>query len=94
MMFSEINYDTVPVGYMADGLRRYIEHGYEPGGFMRAVLCNDLQEAVLRADGINVSKLPHWVIWVRDNLPGGCKGSYEAYNAWVEIGGLQGIAKG
>jgi hypothetical protein len=31
-------------------IRSYVEHGVEPGGFVRAVLENDLQAAVQRAD--------------------------------------------
>ena len=51
--FTGIDYDAVPVDYMAAGMRRYIEYGIAPGSFMTAILCNDLMEAAQRADDTN-----------------------------------------
>ena len=45
-----IPYDTVPVRYMADGMRRYFEHGIPSGSFGHALLCNDLRETFARAE--------------------------------------------
>lgn len=84
----DINYDSVPVDYMAGGLKRYVEHGMEPGSFMQAILCNDLMGAVSRADATNIQLIPAWCKWIHANLPGICYGSEERYEAWVTKQGL------
>ena len=43
-----IDYSSLP-DYMQSGVQYYIEHGYEPGGFLTAVICNDLANAVGKA---------------------------------------------
>jgi hypothetical protein len=85
-----ISYDTVPVSYMASGMRRYIENGIEPGGFMRALLRNDLRGAVAAADAMNLVHIPHWVVWLENNLPGAAWGSDDRYTAWINGGGIAG----
>ncbi len=86
----DIDYSTVPVSYMAEGMQRYIEHGIEPGGFMRALLMNDLRETVTRADAMNLVNIPHWVVWLENNVPGAAWGSPDRYNAWVDGRGVSG----
>jgi len=49
--------------HMMDGLTRYIEHGIALGGFLTAVLENDLREACARADDINIRNLPAYACW-------------------------------
>lgn len=46
-----------------DGLKRYVEHHTPTGGFLRAVLENDLREACARADDENVKVIPIYVCW-------------------------------
>lgn len=86
-----INYDSVPVDYMAGAVQRYVERGFEPGSFMQAILCNDLISAVGRADAFNRMYILEWVEWIDLNLPGNCWGSVERYDAWVRSGGQAGI---
>lgn len=83
----EIDYSTVPVDYMAGAVQRYIENGLEPGSFMRALLSNDLRGAIARADGMNIARIPHWVVWMEQNMPVGSWGSPDAYWSWVDQGG-------
>jgi hypothetical protein len=64
------------------GLDRWISHGVPPGHFLMAVLCNDLREAVVRADDVNLAALPDIVNWVRFNAPPACWGSPAAVNRW------------
>lgn len=78
-----INYDSVPVDYMAGGLKLYVEQGIEPGSFMQAILCNDLMDAVRRADATNLQLIPAWCNWIHTNLPSICYGSVERYEAWI-----------
>lgn len=78
-----INYSKVPVDYMVPGLRRYIEAGIEPGGFLYALLCNDLFGAVARADCDNKKRLVQWCQFIYNELPAGCWGSEENVAAWM-----------
>ena len=52
-----INTSLVPKT-LIDSLERYVEHHIKPGSFLRAVLENNLVEAVSRADFINIRILP------------------------------------
>ena len=79
----KIDYSTVPVSYMAGAMQRYVEQGIEPGGFMSAMLCNDLEATVMRADGMNVVHIPHWVAWMSEHLPPACWGPYQRYEDWM-----------
>lgn len=71
--------------HMRDGIKLYIEKGIEPGGFLRAVLENDLKNAVGRADDINRNHLVSIVAWFYNYAPAGCFGSVENYNSWVAL---------
>ena len=80
------NYDLVPVAYMADGMRRYIENGINPGHFLTAVLCNNLMEAAQRGDVTNRRCLSDWATWLYNYAPPTCFGSEERFAAWTGIG--------
>jgi hypothetical protein len=45
-----------------------------PGGFVRAVLENDLLEAFKRADFENIEAMPHIVAWLYEKMPGSVYG--------------------
>lgn len=68
--------------HMHDGLRLYLEHGIEPGGFLRAVLENDLCGAAARADSVNRSRLADYAT-VLSALPMSAWGSRERVNGWM-----------
>jgi len=68
-------------------LHNYIKFGEIPGSFLRAVLSNDLVEAVSRADEINSSLLAEWVKYIYNYAPMGCWGSEDAVNQWICKGG-------
>ena len=76
--------------YCRDGLRLYIERGIPPGHFLTAVICNDLAEAVGRADLTNQKNLHNYVKFLYNYAPTGCWRSKENYKAWIEQGGLDG----
>lgn len=61
-----------------DSLDRYIEDRIPTGSFLRAVLENDLMEAVGRADLTNRNNLHAICLYVYNNLPRGSWGSVEA----------------
>ena len=87
-----MNLDLIP-DHMHDAVIRYVEDGIEPGGFLEAVLCNDLKGAVMRADAINKARLFNWVEFVVWELPASCQGSVEKYQNWIAMGGLNGIER-
>lgn len=72
----------VPDG-VRESLTDYAGHRVEPGGFLRAVLANDLMEAVGRADEYNLASLAAICGFIYSELPSPCHGSYEAVAAWL-----------
>ncbi len=68
---------------MLDGIRNYITHGIEPGGFLTAVICNDLCGAVGRADSRNLPNLPAFVGYFYNEAPSPCWGSPAKMDAWL-----------
>jgi len=70
---------------MMPGLKMWIEHGKSPGGFLRAVLENDLIEALRRADDENLANLPAFVAYLYNEAPALCWGSAEKVKAWPDV---------
>lgn len=66
-----------------DSLERYVKHKISPGGFLRAVLENDLTNAVARADYINIQRIPEIVRYVYNEVPGTAWGSPELVEEWL-----------
>lgn len=66
-----------------DGLIRYIDERIPTGGFLRAVLENDLREAAVRADLENASALVFIALWLYYNAPRECWGSPQRVEAWL-----------
>ena len=70
-----------------ESLDAYVQHRYQPGGFLTAVLSNDLFEAFGRGDAAAIVNLPHIVSYIYNELPSGCHGSPERVRAWLREGG-------
>jgi hypothetical protein len=70
--------------HMRDGVRRWIEHGPQsyPGGFLSALLCNDLFGALGKADDVNRDALFRYATYFYSYAPAGCYGSPERFAAW------------
>jgi hypothetical protein len=77
-----IRYTDINTGnnYTDEGLENYLMSGFEPGGFLTAVLANDLYMAVGRADHYN--HLPRIVNEVTFKMPSIAWGSYAAVKDW------------
>jgi hypothetical protein len=80
-----VDYSLLPE-HMQDGARRYIENHIEPGGFMRAVLENNLVEAFARADSINAEHMPQWAQWLYWQCPSSAWGSKSTVDRWLKEG--------
>lgn len=78
-----MNLNTLPNPNLAHGIVHYVEHRIAPGSFLRALLCNDLAMAAIKADDVNRNLLPELVMWMFRELPSECWGSDEAYSAWI-----------
>ena len=61
----------------------YLVWGWQPGGFLTAVLTNDLRAAAGRADSANISRLGFVALFVSMVFPGSSHGSAGAMDAWM-----------
>lgn len=64
-------------------LERYLNKGILPGGFMTAVLENDLAGAFSRADVENTANLRNIVGYIYNHIPSTAWGSREKVEAWL-----------
>ena len=64
-------------------LQRYAEQGVPPGGFLKAVLENNLMEAFGRADVENTRDMVEILSYVYNNMPFPCHGSPEKVAKWL-----------
>lgn len=77
--------------HMVSGLAYYVVNGRPTGDFLRAVISNDLFEAMGRADFSNIEILNEYVLFFVNDTPVGCWGLSTAYKRWTEGGGLLGV---
>jgi hypothetical protein len=89
---AEANWSLIPL-YMQDGLRRWIMDGIRPGGFLCAVLENNLKESFMRADMTNKRCIDSYVEFLYTYAPSGCWGSKEKLASWEAVKGLNGYIK-
>jgi len=67
---------------MVESLERYVEHGISTGGFLDAVLKNNLKGACEKADSENQRHLWDVVCYCYNQIPYECRGSEEIVNMW------------
>jgi len=77
------NYNLLPE-HIRDAMQRYIESRIPPGGFLTAVLNNDLAGAFARADHINRMHLYDIVRFLYNEAPSTCWGSPERVKRWLQ----------
>lgn len=65
-------------------LQNYVENHQPVGGFLTAVLTNDLTGSVNRADNKNLEAIPHIVKYIYWTLPLSCWGTREKVYKWLE----------
>ena len=86
------DYDLVPP-HLRNGMREYIQRGHVPGDFLQALIANDLNDALSRADEISMGSLGVLTTWLYNDAPGGSWGSRGILHAWSRLGGLEGGAR-
>lgn len=69
---------------MALGIHNYIKHHILPGDFLQAVICNDLSDAVGKADDENMRNLPAYVSYFYNKAPNICWGSEAKMLKWID----------
>lgn len=89
---TDINYDLLPE-HIRPAVRRYIEEGTPVGGFLTAVITNNLSMAFGQADEINLSRLFDIVNFFWTEAPGPCWGSRDKMQAWMAHEGQKGKAR-
>lgn len=67
---------------IVDGLARYVFEGLRPGGFLQAVLANDLAGALRRAINQNLEQITALMVLLANEVPEPAHGSVEAVAAW------------
>lgn len=82
-MLDATHYPTIPQRTL-DTIDNYVLHGLEPGGFVTAVLHNDLAGAVGTADSWNLAALPDIVRYVYNECPSDCWGNQNKVNAYLK----------
>ena len=68
-----------------EAIFNYLVYGWEPGGFLTAVMANDLLRAATVADVENVKRLAHVARFVVYALPHGCYGNYDQVKSWCRL---------
>lgn len=77
-----LNYEQLPES-LRGGMKRYFEHGIEPGSFLMAVLENNLMEAFLCADEGNRARMLEIAYWLYNEVPIGTFKSPEKCRAYM-----------
>ena len=67
-----------------DALDRYATQHIDTGGFLRAVLTNDLFSAINRADRENLAALVEICEYIYNELPSECWGNEAKVWAWMQ----------
>lgn len=80
-----ISYEGLPE-HIRGGIKRYIEEKIPPGGFLTAVLSNDLVRSFASADHVNRHMMFDIVKWLYNEAPKNCWGSPERVKAWLNGG--------
>jgi len=79
-----LDYHALPNINLKVTLENYVVHGLAPGGFMTAVLTNDLYRTVNAADSNNKKIVPEIVNWIQINLPISCYGTQKNMKSWMK----------
>lgn len=68
---------------MIAGIRAYVEEHRSVGHFLQSIICNNLSDAVNRADEENLRNLPAYVGYFYNEAPSSCWGSRKKMEKWL-----------
>jgi hypothetical protein len=68
-----------------DTIDNYVLKGWKPGGFVHAMLANDLKGACGAADSINRRYIFEICSYIYNHTPYQSQGSYQAVDEWLEM---------
>lgn len=77
------NYPTIPPA-LRESLEHYALEHRPTGGFLQAVIENNLAGAVTRGDPESLEAIKDLVWYVHNEMPSVAQGSPEAFKAWTE----------
>ncbi len=69
---------------IVESLKRYVKQRIPTGGFLRAVLENDLFRAIDRADDDNRRDIHEICMYIYNEIPLTCWGSPEKVEQWLQ----------
>lgn len=69
---------------MMKHVRAYIDEGARPGPFLQAVICNDLVNALGKADPENYRNVHAFIGYFYNEAPSQCWGCLDNMRAWIE----------
>jgi len=72
-------------GRTKDTIDNYVLRGWKPGGFVTAMLANDLKGACGAADSINKKYIWDICSYIYNNTPYQSQGSYQAVEDWLTM---------
>ena len=78
----EIDWEKCPE-HIREGMKNYVINRISTGGFLHAVLVNDLFCAIARADETNKLEIHKIIQFIHNELPTTCYGSQERYLEWL-----------
>lgn len=67
-----------------ESLVNYLMRGWEPGGFVTAMLAMDMERAVYAADFVNGPNMQQIARWIIEYCPRESWGSYDQVTNWIE----------
>lgn len=76
--------DSAVPTHIRAGLVSYVDHGIRPGGFLQAVVSNDLAQSCAYADDVNRPALFHIVAWLSAHAPLSSWGSPALMESWID----------
>ena len=83
-MFETTKYENKVPEHLLNGLIMWGKKQCQCGGFLTAVLKNDLMEAIGRADEHSLAAIKYVAMFVYNELPRDCHGSQAKVDAWLK----------
>jgi hypothetical protein len=77
------NYNDCPP-HAKEAMINYLEHKWEPGGYLSAVLENDLFGAYAHADLKSLKEMDALILWVYNFAPASCWGKKGSIAGWLK----------